>query len=358
MSPSRHSEATDGTGPGWDQPSVLVTGAAGFIGSHLCDRLLRAGHHVWGVDNFDDAYRPELKRRNLSNALADPRMHLVEGDVRDAVLLDGLFSDVAFDAVVHLAARSGVQASVEAPRLVFETNVMGSLDLLEALRRHGVEALVLGSSSSVHGEDNPVPNGGGTSSDRPISPFAVSSHTAEMIARSYHEMYGLSVHSLRLPSVYGPRQRPDLPLHRYARLIAQDRPVPVPGDAAPRHLVYVSDVVEAIAGSLQALTGEDRDEPVFASVDVPPAEPATLPELVGRLGEALGRDAEIVEEPSITSELTRADVTYSDIKVDLLDFRPEVDLEEGLRRFADWFWKQSDLEVPAGGEEAAAGTAR
>jgi UDP-glucuronate 4-epimerase len=334
-------------GDGKPPSRILVTGAAGFIGSHLCDRLLERGHRVWGLDNFDNFYPPETKRQNLAPALRHPAMRLVEGDIRDGVLLDGLLSDIPFDAVVHLAARPGVRPSIEDPNLCFDVNVTGTLSLLEAMRRWGPERLVFGSSSSVYGEREDAPFAEETAGDRPISPYATSKRTGEMLCYTHHHLYDLSVLCLRFFTVFGPRQRPDLAIHKFARLMAAGEPLPLYGDgSSSRDYTFVDDVVEGIRLGLGWLERESREAPAYDVVNVGRSDPVTLSELVRRLARALEIEPLITHMPEQPGDVSLT--CASDRRVrELLGYAPEVDLDEGLRRFASWFWERTPRKQAA-----------
>lgn len=328
-----------------DSLRVLVTGAAGFIGSHVCERLVAEGHRVWGLDNFDEYYAPALKRRNVSSVVLQPDMHLVEGDIRDSVLLDGLFSDVDFEAVIHLAARAGVRPSVEDPSHCFETNVAGTIELLEAMRRSHTRLLLFGSSSSVYGDDVTVPFREDAAADRPVSPYAASKRSGELLCHTFHDLYGLSAHCLRFFTVYGPRQRPDLAIRKFAELMADGQPLPIYGDGtSSRDYTYISDIVDGVLLSLERIRRQDRDEPVYEIFNLGGSDPIQLHDLVSRLGDALGL------EPALDHQSPRAgdvSTTYASLErsSERLGYSPSVSIDEGLARFAEWFWEQRENGV-------------
>jgi len=320
----------------------LVTGAAGFIGSHLCDRLLAEGHVVWGLDNFDAFYPPEMKRSNLAAALSDPHMHLVEGDIRDGILLDGLFGDVPFDGVIHLAARAGVRPSIEDPRLCFDVNLTGTLALLEAMHRHHVGRFVFGSSSSVYGETAAVPFSEDTAADRPISPYAASKRAGELLCHTYHHLYGLSVICLRFFTVYGPRQRPDLAIHKFARLMAAGRRIPVYGDgSSSRDYTYIDDIIDGVVRAADRLDETPVSAPTYEVINLGNSQPVHLRDMVDGLTVALGIAPQIERLPDQPGDVstTFASVTRAEAK---LGYRPGIPFSEGLRRFADWFAARSN----------------
>lgn len=326
--------------------NVLVTGAAGFIGSHLCERLLRDGHGIWGLDNFDDFYDPARKRRNLSEALTRPGMHLVEGDVRDEILLDGLMSDVSFDMVVHLAALPGVRASLENPDLCYDVNVRGTLRLLEAMRRHSVASLVFGSSSSVYGDDTDAPFTEDAAADRPISPYAASKRAGELLCHTHHHLYGLTVYCLRFFTVYGPRQRPDLAIHRFARRMAEGKSIPRFGDgSSSRDYIYIDDVVDGIVLAMERVRRRNGTSAAFEVVNLGRSEAVRLNELIEAVCDALDTTAQLEFLP-----LQPGDVSHTCASVErgreLLGYEPSVEFADGLAAFARWF--RDDRAVDGG----------
>ena len=286
-------------GSGERSGRILVTGAAGFIGSHLCERLLKDGFQVWGLDNFDPFYDPAIKRQNLEVAARSSAFRLVEGDVRDEVLLEGLFSDIPFDAVVHLAARPGVQASFGNAREVVGTNIGGTTELLDALRRHNVFRLIFASSASVYeGSD-----GGPPYSERqqllPRSPYAATKLAGEFLCHASHSSWKLSVYCLRMFSVYGPRQRPDLAVHKFARWINAGEAVPVHGTGtSARDYVYIDDVVETYLRVLERLFPVLGKKPVFHVLNVGTGEAVTTNDVIRMMSRVLVREARTKAQPA------------------------------------------------------------
>ena len=342
-------------GSGANSPGmrVLVTGAAGFIGSHLCERLTRDGYGVWGLDNFDDYYDPALKRRNIAAVVDHPCMHVVEGDIRDAVLLDGLMTTVPFDLVVHLAARPGVRPSLEQPELCYDVNVTGTLRLLEAMRRHHVKRLVFASSSSVYGERT-AERGPFRETDpacHPVSPYAASKRSGELLCHAWHHLHGLSVHCLRFFTVYGPRQRPDLAINKFARLMRAGEPIPVYGDgSSSRDYTHVEDIVEAVCRSATRLRERPTAEPDFRILNVGRGRGVRLDELIEALANALGVEARISresEQPGDVS-ITLADPTALE---ETLGFRPRIEFAEGIKSYVAWLDQMAmdpEVSVTAG----------
>lgn len=313
--------------------SVLVTGAAGFIGSHLCEALLAAGHRVIGLDNFDPYYSPARKQRNLTAALQSDAFALVEGDIRDQGLLASVFGEYQPQAVAHLAARPGVRASLADPLGYAQVNVQGTIALLCASVQAGVSRFIYTSSSSVYGA-GPLP----FDEDQPpcpLSPYAVAKYAGELYCRTFHGLYGLPMICLRLFTVYGPRMRPDLAVAKFTRALLVGKPLPIYGDgSAARDLTYVADVVAAI----QAALGEKGEEAARAGavINIGSGVATTVRELVGLLEEATGRRATLHFEPPAAGEVacTRASVERARR---LLAWQPRTNLREGIAQFITWY---------------------
>lgn len=317
-------------------PSVLVTGSAGFIGSHLCDRLLDDGCQVWGLDNFDSFYEPARKRDNLASTLRRPTMHLVEGDVQDEILLDGLMSDVNFDAVVHLAALPGVWASLENPELCYDVNVMGTLRVLEAMQRHDVSVFLFGSSSSVYGEDSSPPFTEDMTAARPVSAYAASKRSVEMLSHTHHRLHGLTAYCLRLATVYGPRERPDLAVQSLARRLIAGEKVPVRGDGSSRlDVAYVDDIVEGLVLSLERALETSGTAPDYEILNLGGGRTVQLDELLDVLSDVLGLTPRMEQLPEQPGD---ASVSHASIEKSgrLLDWRPTTTLREGLTSLVEW----------------------
>ena len=315
---------------------AVVTGGAGFIGSHLCERLLALGWQVVALDSFDPFYDPAVKRRNVSAMLPDPRFRLVEADIRDAAAVDaGLAAAGAegADVVVHLAARAGVRPSIQQPVLYSEVNVGGTAVVLEAARRLGVRRFVFGSSSSVYGNSPTVPFRETDPVDHPISPYAATKRAGELLCHTHAHLYGLSVVCLRFFTVYGPRQRPDLAIHKFARLMAEGRPVPMFGDGGTeRDYTYVDDILQGIEGAI----GYTAEHPgAFEIVNLGESRTTSLARLVELVGDAMGVRPEIDRQPPQPGDVARtfADVTRAR---ELLGYRPTTPVEDGIPRFAEW----------------------
>lgn len=333
-----------------DGATVLVTGAAGFIGSHLCEQLLEEGHRVWGLDSFDDAYDPARKRENLGGAVDHPSMHLVEGNLRDQVLLDGLMTDVEFDAVVHLAARTGVRASVENPFPTYEVNLDGTLALAEAMRRHSVPALLFASSASVYGSGAGSDRREDAPADRPLTPYAASKRAGEMLCHAYHHQHGLTVHCLRFSPVFGPRQRPDVGIHGLALHLRDGRPLQTDGEESEsRNLLHVDDAVSGIVLSLERARRRNGEKPEYQVINVGGGEAVGRRELTRMVADAMGLDPEPDQHASDGPEEAPPAASDTGKAAELLGYRPSVGLEEGLAEFVRWF-----RESNARGRERAA----
>ena len=312
---------------------LLVTGAAGFIGSHLCEALLTAGHDVAGIDNFDPFYARAVKERNLADMCGRRGFRFVEADlVRDPLPLKGV------EAIVHLAARPGVQPSLEDPAAYMETNVTGTARLLDQARRAGIARVVFGSSSSVYGESTPSPFSEDAVADTPISPYAASKRAGELECRVFSHLYGTRVACLRFFTVYGPRQRPDLAIHRFTARILAGQPIQIRGDgSSARDYTYVSDVVDGILAALDwtARSGADGAEP-WRVFNLGGGARVRLDRLIALIGAAAGREPVVergADQPGDVS-LTDADLRRSERE---LGYRPRVGIEEGIRRFVTWY---------------------
>ena len=307
---------------------ALVTGAAGFIGSHLCERLLAGGWAIVGVDSFDDFYDPEMKRRNIDGCVKDTGFRLVEADIRDADAMVKAAGDI--DIIVHLAARAGVRPSIEQPLLYADVNINGTMVLLETARGCGIKKFIFASSSSVYGNNKKVPFSERDNVDFPISPYAATKKAGELICHTYCRLYGISITALRYFTVYGPRQRPDLAIHKFARLIEQAKPIPVYGDGtAMRDFTYIDDIINGTVASIEKCDG-------YHIYNLGRSEPITVNELIVQIEKALGKKAvkEYLPKQPGDVERTFADVTKAGRD---LGYRPETGIEQGLSRFVEWF---------------------
>lgn len=319
---------------------AFVTGGAGFIGSHLCERLVSRGYDVVAIDNFDPFYDPALKRANLAALADDPRFRLVEVDIRDP---EGLAAAVvgagvtSADVIVHLAARAGVRPSLEQPVEYSRTNLDGTTAVLELARRVGCRRFVFGSSSSVYGNNPKVPFAETDPVDHPISPYAATKRGGELICHTYHHLHGFSIVCLRFFTVYGPRQRPDLAIHKFARLMSEGRPVPLFGDGTmERDYTYIDDILQGVVAAVELTS---RSDPIFEIVNLGESRTTTTADLIHLIARELGVEPVIDRLPEQPGDVRR---TFADITRarKLLGYDPRVPVEEGLPRFVDWFRQQ------------------
>lgn len=321
-------------------PRAVVTGAAGFIASNTVDRLLATGWSVLGFDNFDPYYDPAQKRRNIALAAKSAKFRFVTGDVRDPAALEAVFREYSPDAVVHLAARPGVRASIENPRLYAEVNEIGGLNVLECCVNHGNVPLVYASTSSVYGNSSVVPFREDDPALDPLSPYAASKRSGELMARTFHTLHELPTAITRFFTVYGPRGRPDMAVHKFTELIDAGKPITLHGESTARDFTYVDDIVSGVIGALSWLDGGGK----FDTFNLGRSDPVRARTLIELLGETIGR------EPLVTlgelqpgeSRVTCADVSKA---ASAFGYAPSIDLREGLARWLDWY--RTDPESPA-----------
>jgi len=311
--------------------NFLVTGGAGFIGSHICERLMREWHSVWAFDDLNPFYDPKLKLANLKEieALGRP-FEFVKGDICDRKALDELFGRVKFDQVIHIAARAGVRPRLAEPALYQRVNVEGTVNVLEAARTHGVRKAILASSSSVYGVNSKVPFREHDPIFKAISPYAASKLACEALGHVYHRLYDMDIVMLRFFTVYGPRQRPDLAIRKFAQLIQDGKPIPVFGDGSTaRDYTYIDDILNGITACISRKFG-------YEIFNLGESQIVRLDRLIELLEDALGKKAILDNQPNQPGDvpLTFADVTKART---LLGYEPQVKIEEGVRRFAQWF---------------------
>ncbi|MCB0528236.1 MAG: SDR family NAD(P)-dependent oxidoreductase [Lewinellaceae bacterium] len=311
--------------------TILVTGGAGFIGSHLCEHLLGKGIEVVCIDNFDRFYDPAVKEQNISGLEENARFHLYRGDIRDESVLKSIFRQHQVDSVVHLAAKAGVRPSIQHPAEYMDVNITGTVRLLEAMRQAGVGRLIFGSSSSIYGNQSKVPFSENDDVSEPISPYAASKRSGELIAYTYHHLYGMEVSCLRFFTVYGPRQRPDLAIHKFTQLALSGRAIPLYGDGLTRRdYTYVDDIVQGIARLI------DHPVPGFDIFNLGNGHPITLLDMVRALESALGKKLEIAMSDKQPGDVEQ---TFADISKarSAFGYTPRIDFNEGVRRFVEWY---------------------
>lgn len=308
---------------------ILVTGGAGFIGSHLVEKLLGAGHEVSILDDFNDFYDPAIKRANLAGIAGDAAVHRI--DLRDAAAVRALFHREKFDAIAHLAARAGVRPSISQPQLYYDTNVSGTLHLLDAARQTGIERFIFASSSSVYGISKTVPFSEDLHLTQTISPYAATKIAGEFLCSTYSHLYKMRVVALRFFTVYGARQRPDLAIHQFTRRIDAGEPIEQFGDGSTRRdYTYIDDILQGV------LAAFDYHGPLFDIFNLGESQTIELRELIAALEHLLGKKARIHQLPDQPGDvpLTCADISKAR---KLLGYHPSTPLLAGLPKFIEWF---------------------
>lgn len=323
---------------------ILVTGAAGFIGSHLVERLLALGATVVGVDNFDPFYPPEQKRANLARALCDPAFRLLEFDCADPQAMAHATAGERFDAIVHLAAKAGVRPSLKDPTGYLRANVVATQCVLDTALRRGITRVVFGSSSSVYGNSSRVPFAEDDPADRPVSPYAATKRSAELLCATYNHLYGIGTIALRFFTVYGPRQRPDLAIRKFASLMLRRAEVPLYGDGTTeRDYTWIEDIIDGVVAAIERTR---RVPGRFEVVNLGGNRTTSLARLVELLSESLGVEPQIVRLPLQPGDVIR---TFADVgrAHELLGYAPRTPIEEGIPRFVEWLRAhETDRLVP------------
>lgn len=308
---------------------ALITGAAGFIGSHLSERLIGEGWNVVGLDNFDEFYDPAVKRDNIAGCLKSDWFELIEGDIRDVECVGSVLGRGDIDIVVHLAAKAGVRPSLEDPVGYQDVNVNGTIVLLEAVRKFGVKKFVFASSSSVYGNNEKVPFSESDCVDFPISVYAATKKACELVCHVYSRLYGIDMTCLRYFTVYGPRQRPDLAICKFARLIEAGRAIPVFGDGSmQRDFTYIDDIIDGTVAAMKCCEG-------YEIYNLGESKPIRLDALICEIEKALEKKARMDRFPVPPGDVRR---TYADVSKakERLGYEPETDIAVGLQRFVEW----------------------
>ncbi len=308
---------------------ILVTGGAGFIGSHLIERLLKEGYEIVCLDNFNDYYNPEIKRSNTKPYLRERNFNLVEADIRDKDTLKKVFEKYKFQKIIHLAAQAGVRLSLKQPNLYVDVNVNGTLNLLELSREYKIKNFIFGSSSSVYGATKEIPflEEGKL---KPISPYGVSKRAGELLCSTYNHLYNLPVTTLRFFTVYGPRQRPDMAIHKFTKLIDEGKEIYLYGNGeTSRDYTYISDIVEGIISALN----NDFNYEIF---NLGNSNPTNLSHLISLIEKNLGKSAKIKYLPEQPGDpyITFADISKSK---GMLNYNPKINMEEGIKNFIEWY---------------------
>ena len=319
-------------------PQALVTGCAGFIGSHTVERLLADGYRVTGIDSFSKFYPREVKERNMRSFISHPKFRFEELDLRDR---KGLVSVTAeYDIVVHLAAKAGVRPSIKAPHDYIDVNIHGTNNILEIMREGGANKLFFASSSSVYGNQKSIPFKEDAVEDLPISPYAYSKRAGELLCHTNHHLYNIDVLCARFFTVYGPRQRPDLAIHKFVKKIWNDEPIQMFGDGSTsRDYTFIQDTLSGIIGGIQYLRTHDK---VFDIVNLGNNTPVKLADLIQKIGEAVGKTPRVEQLPMQQGDV---DITYADITraQQLLGYQPTTSIDNGLKAFVEWFEAQFHL---------------
>ena len=309
---------------------ILITGIAGFIGSHLGEKLVSYGHTVLGIDNFDPFYSKNSKIENLKQLKASDQFFFFEEDIRNGLSINNIFENNKIDVVIHLAAKAGIRPSIEHASEYCEVNINGTLNLLESMRQNSVSKLIFASSSSVYGNNTKVPFSEMDPVDNPISPYAATKRSGELLCNVYSHLYQFDISCLRLFTVFGPRQRPDLAIHKFTRLIDLDKPIPFFGDGSTaRDYTYIDDIVEGIMCSLNKLKG-------FNIYNLGESRTVTLNKLIHAIESVINKKA-ILERHSLQPgdvQQTFADITKAQKE---LGYDPKYDLEMGIQKFVDWY---------------------
>ena len=314
--------------------TYLITGGAGFIGSSLADFLLDKGNKVVIVDNFCDFYNPEIKRENTKNNLSNENYKLYEVDICNVEDLEKVFSENKIDVIIHLAAMAGVRPSIENPVLYQKVNCMGTQNILELMKKYNVKNLVMASSSSVYGNNKKVPFEETDIVDYAISPYAATKKANEVMTHVYHKLYNFNVIMLRFFTVYGPRQRPDLAINKFTRMMINDEEVTMFGDGTTsRDYTYIDDIVAGIYLSTNYVLNNEK---VYEIINLGNSNPVSLKEMIDTIGDALNKTPKIKQMPMQQGDV---DITYANINKakELLGYEPKTSFKEGIKKFVEWY---------------------
>lgn len=310
--------------------NILVTGAAGFIGSHVSEQFIKSGNKVIGIDNFDEFYPIEFKEMNLADLKKNSQFQFCNTDIRDSKSLSEIFNQNKVDVVIHLAAKAGVRPSIESIEEYYDVNVNGTVSLLESMRKNGVTKMIFASSSSIYGNNTKVPFAETDPVDNPISPYASTKKSGELLCHVYSHLYNFDITCLRFFTVFGPRQRPDLAIHKFTRLIEKEKPIPFYGDgSSSRDYTYIDDIVSGISCALDHLDG-------YKIYNLGESHVITLKHLVNVIENELGKKAILNRLPMQPGDVTR---TYADISKakSEIGYNPKFDFEAGISEFVKWY---------------------
>ena len=315
--------------------NILVTGGAGFIGSHLCEKLINLGFKVICIDNFDDFYKPAIKENNISKIIKDNNFKIYRVDICNLEQIDEIFSKNNIELVIHLAAKAGVRPSIKDPLLYEKVNVTGTVNLLECCKNHNISKLIFASSSSVYGGNKKIPFSEDDNVDYPISPYAATKKAGELICHTYHSLYKISVFCFRFFTVYGPRQRPEMAIHKFTRQILNGERIEIYGNgSSSRDYTYIDDIISGVAGSLDKING-------FEVINLGNSNSVKLISLVGLIEDITGSKAKL---KFVESQPGDVFMTYADIgkAKKMLKYSPETNIKEGLIKFIEWYKEKKE----------------
>jgi len=318
--------------------NIIITGGAGFIGSHISERLIKIGHNIICIDNFNDFYDPKIKEDNLANIINNKRFKLFPIDILDKKKINKIFLENNIDLVIHLAARAGVRPSIANAELYEIVNVQGTINLLEECKRNNVNKFIFASSSSVYGGNKKTPFSENDQVDKPVSPYAMTKKSGELICYTYHYLYNIQVFAFRFFTVYGPRQRPEMAIHKFVREMMDGRDINIYGNGkSSRDYTYIDDIIDGITNSLDIISG-------YEIFNLGNSKPINIIELIKIIEDQTGLNANIVY-----AEKQPGDVfcTYSDISKAkrMINYNPEVSIEVGIKRFIEWYKSKNYKEI-------------
>ncbi len=311
----------------------LVTGGAGFIGSHLSESLLNDGHFIVCIDNFNTYYNPERKRQNISKIVKHPNFRVIEEDILNFKACERLFKNEDFNVVVHLAARAGVRPSIEQPFLYQRVNIQGTMNLLELCKRYQIQKFIFASSSSVYGANKKVPFHEDDPVDNPVSTYAATKKAGELVCYTYHSLYNISVNCLRFFTVYGPRQRPDMAIHKFTRLIDEGQAIPVFGRGnSQRDYTFIKDIIQGLRGAIDHCNG-------YRIYNLGESHTVKLLDLINVIEDSLGKEAKLNFLPEQKGDVP---ITFADIAraQSELGYHPKTLIKEGVKKFVQWYKAQ------------------
>ena len=320
--------------------TYFITGGAGFIGSSLTKKLLEEGNRVIAIDNFCDFYNPKIKENNIKEFGDNENYKIYRADIRDRQAIKQIFEENKVDIVMHLAAMAGVRPSIENPVLYQEVNCMGTQNILEEMKAHDIKNLVMASSSSVYGNCKEVPFREDMIVDFAISPYAATKKANEVMTHVYHKLFNMNVMMLRFFTVYGPKQRPDLAINKFTRLMLNDQEIPMFGDGTTsRDYTYIDDIVDGIKKSCEYCMNNNN---VYEILNIGNSSPVSLKEMIQTIGKALGKEPQIKQLPMQPGDVER---TYADVRKakELIGYEPKVSFEKGIKNFVEWYKKNKEM---------------